>query len=309
MVITVRKKIIPNRVMEEFNKNPQIGRQKLAKLCDISDTDARFYCRMYKELITDINLTSKGVALFDLHHPEHDLAAWFAVYEFIKDFQPTHFVFGGDQQHMDTISSFNKYKPGLIEGKRIKKEYNDFQNEILNPLESILPEGCKKYYIIGNHEYRVDRLIEKNPQYEGFIEVENNLDLSDWKVIPFNEVFNIGDMYFTHGWWYNKHYAKKTVLQAQKMIFVGHVHTPQVYTATSPAYALPKQCVGVGCLCNVNPEYLENKPSAWVHQFLFWYMNNDGTFTYYTPIIVNGRFVVNGKVYDGNELMKNANLS
>ena len=299
----MRKKIIPNRIMEEFNKNPQIGRIQLATICDIPESEARFFCRVYKEMTTGINYESKGVAIWDLHHPEHDKASWLAVKEFIKDFKPDNFVFGGDQQHFDTISSFNKYKPGLIEGKRVKKEYESFQKEILTPLEDALPAYCKKYYIVGNHEYRIERLIEKNPQYEGFIELQNNLDLTSWTVIPFNEVFNIGGMYFTHGWWYNVHYAKKTVLQAQKMIFVGHVHRPQVYTSASPAYALPKQCVGIGCMCNVNPDYLENKPSAWVHQFLFWYMNSDGTFTYYTPILINGRFIANGKVYDGNELL------
>ena len=153
---------------------------------------------------------------------------------------------------------------------------------------------------MGNHEYRIERLLEESPEYEGLIEIEKRLDLEDYTIIPFNDVFNIGDMHFTHGWYYNVHYAKKTVLEAQKMIFVGHVHRPQLYTAVSPAYSLPKQCVGLGCLCNQNPSYLLDKPNAWVHQFLFWYMFDDGTFTYYTPTIINGRCTINGKVYDGN---------
>jgi len=297
----VRKKVIPNYIMQEFQKNPQVGRKELAKLCNIPESEARNYCWLYKEMNKKIKFKGKGIALFDIHFPYHDQAAMEVVFQFLKDFKPDWLVLGGDQMHFDTISSFNKNKPKLTEGKRLKREYRQFQEEILDRLESILPQKCKKYFVIGNHENRTVWLAEKNPQWEGFVEVESNLKLDNWKVIPFNDVFNIGDMHFTHGWYYNIHYAKKTVLEAQKMIFVGHVHRPQLFTATSPAYALPKQCVGIGCLCNRNPDYLQDKPNAWVHQFLFWYMLDDGTFTYYTPIIINGRAVINGKLYNGNE--------
>jgi predicted phosphodiesterase len=297
----MRKKIIPSYIMDIFQKNPRIGRKQLAEEAEIPVGEARFFCRVYKEMTSKIKFKGKGVALFDIHYPEHDEAALEVTFEFLKDFKPDWLILGGDQMTLDAISSFNRRKIKLRENKRLKKEYDGFQRDVLDRLEEILPAKCKKYFIIGNHEYRIDRLKEYNPTYEGLIEVENNLNLKNWIIIPFNNVFNIGDMHFTHGWYYNLHYTKKTVLEAQKMIFVGHVHIPQTHTAVSPAYALPKQCVGVGCLCNRNPEYMEDKPNAWVHQFLFWYMFDDGTFTYFQPTIINGRCIINGKVYDGNE--------
>lgn len=287
--------------MSEFQKNPQIGRIELAKLTGISEQKARFFCKLYKEMITDINYKGRGLFLPDFHFPYHDKACVNIVCEFIKDFKPNWIVLGGDSLDLDMISSYNKFKLKTREGKRLFKDYKDFQEQILDRIEVVLPSRCKKFYMTGNHEYRIDRLLENHPEFEGLIEIEKHLKLENWKVIPFNDVFQIGDMWFAHGWYYNKYYAEKTVRIAQKMMFVGHVHTPQVYTATSPAYTLPKQCVGVGCLCNKNPDYLEDKPNAWVHQFLFWYMLDDGTFTYYTPIIVNGRCVINGKLYNGNE--------
>jgi predicted phosphodiesterase len=305
----MRKKIIPNYIMKIFQKNPHIGRTQLAKAAGIPVTEARFFCRLYKEMTSNVKYRGRGIALFDIQYPDHDVAAMEIIFEFIKDFKPNWCILAGDQMNMDAISSYTRKKLKLREGQRLKREYAGFQEKILDRFNKVLPKNCKKYFIIGNHEYRAVRLVEYSPQYEGMIEVENNLNLEDWIIIPFNDIFNIGDMWFTHGWYYNMHYAKKTVLEAQKMIFVGHVHIPQTYTAVSPAYALPKQCVGTGCLCNRNPEYLEEKPNAWVHQFLFWYMFDDGTFTYYQPIIINGRCIINGKVYDGNKNLQDVSFT
>jgi len=294
------KDIVPNFVMQIMQKNPRIGRKQLAKEANITESMARFYCKVYREKHRPVKCVARGVALYDIHYPDHDRAALQIALQFIDDFKPDYLVLGGDQMQMDSISFFNKNKVKLIEGKRLKKDYLGFQKDVLDQLDLILKRDTKRYFLIGNHEYRVERLLENSPQHEGFIEIDKNLDLSKYKIIPFNMLMNLGELYFTHGWHYNIHYAKQTVLEAQKMIFVGHAHMPQVYTAVGPAEALPKQCVGIGCLCNKNPHYMSNRPNAWVHQFMFWYQFEDGTFTYYTPIIINGRCVINNKVYDGN---------
>lgn len=293
-------KVIPNFVMQEFQKNPKIGRIDLAKKCNIPETQARNYVWLYSQMNKNLKLQGRGVALFDLHYPDHDRACFEITLEFIKDFKPNWIVLGGDQLDLGLISSYNKFKLKTREGKRLYQDYRNFQKDILDRLEEVLPKNCKRFFMMGNHEYRIERLLEKHPEYEGLIEIEKHLKLDNWKIIPFNDVFNIGHMHFTHGWYWNKYYAEKTLRIAQKMIFCGHVHTPQVYTAVSPAYTLPKMCIGLGCLCNKNPDYLEDKPNYWVHQFLYWYSMDDGSFTYYTPVIVNGRCVINGKLYDGN---------
>ena len=153
--------------------------------------------------------------------------------------------------------------------------------------------------MIGNHEYWIERLIDDNPQLEGLVEIENNLNLKDYELIPFNEVLTIGEVNFIHGFYTNKYFAEKNVRIYGKNIFCGHLHSNQVFTSVSPIDTLPKSGVGIGCLCNANPQYMYNKPNAWVHQFMFWYEFPDGSFTYYTPIIINGKCVINNKVYIG----------
>ena len=241
----------------------------------------------------------KGVCLFDIHYPEHDEASMTIVKEFLKDFKPDYMVLGGDQLDLNCISFYNHGKPKLVEGQRLTKDYEGFQKDILDVFDSILPQKCKKYWIVGNHEYRIDRYIESDPQFEGLIEPEKRLNLSDYEVIPFNEVLTIGHMNFIHGIYYNKYHSFKHLIEYEDNIFYGHQHSNQIFTKTSFIHNQPKQGVGVGCLCNKNPHYRRGKPSDWIHQFLYFYIFPDGTFHYYMPIIIDGHCVIDGKVYEG----------
>ena len=295
-------RLIPDVIMQYFQANPDIGRCDLAKVAKISNQEARYYCRLYRDLHKQAKLVGKGIAAFDIHFPDHDKASMNCLFKAIEMVKPDHFVFGGDQFHFDCISHHNKGKVKLLENRRIAKDFEGFQTDILNRLESVLSKNCKKYFMMGNHEYWIDRLIEDNPQLEGLMEIKNNLKLDNYTIVPFNDVLRIGEMTFIHGIYTNKYHAEKHLRIYQKMLFYGHLHTNQVYTSIAPTTSLPKQAVGVGCLCNKNAHYLRNKPNDWLHQFLIWYMFDDGTFVYQTPIIINGKTVINGKVVDGNEL-------
>jgi len=288
---------IPERIKEILEADPKIGRYNLAQKANISESDARFYSKLYK--FSDNKPIQRGIAVGDLHFPDHNPECLSILLQFIDDFKPDHLLLTGDMLDMASISSFNKKKPKLTEGKRLKREYKGFQKLVLDKIDSRVTDSCQKYFFVGNHEYRIDRLIEAEPQYEGFIELENNLNLNDYKIIPFNEVYNLGEMYFMHGDYYNKYHAEKNARIYGKHIFNWHVHTNQVYTMHSPINRLPRQGVSVGCMCNKNPEYMKNKPNHWVNQFMFFYLYGNGSFVYYTPIIINGRTIINGKEYKG----------
>ena len=55
----MRKKLIPNYIMQHIQKNPQIGRIQLAKNLDIPETEARFYCRVFSEMNKEIKYHSQ----------------------------------------------------------------------------------------------------------------------------------------------------------------------------------------------------------------------------------------------------------
>lgn len=294
-------KLIPDDILKYFNENPKIGRMELSEKAVIAVQKARFYCKVYKDAHKDATKTIKrGVALFDIHYPEHSKECMNIVFDFLADFMPDYLVLPGDQMDFNCISHHNKGKFRLIENARLKNDYKGFQKDILDRLIEIVPKKCKKWFMIGNHEYWVERLVDDNPQLEGLVELENNLNLKDWKIIPFNKALTIGEANFIHGIYCNKYHAEKNVRIYNKHIFSGHIHTGQIFTVISPINSLPRQGVSVGCLCNQNMAYMHNKPSAWMHQFMYWYELADGTFRYYIVSILNGIAIINNKVYDGN---------
>lgn len=292
--------LIPDDVMEIFNKRPNIGRRELATIADISESDARFYCKLLKKRQTDVKIVDVGIAAYDIHHPVHNKAAISCLFQVIKDVKPSIFILGGDQLDMNTISTFNTKKPKLVENSRIQNDYKLFVKDIFQPLNDALPKNCKKVWLDGNHEERVDRLLDADPKLTGLIEIYNNIDLSNWTYKKYKEVYQVGHMHFTHGLYFNRYHAEKNVRIYQKNIISGHAHTFQVYTSVSPISSLPKQGISIGCLCDKNPDYRKNVPNRWINQFMVFYILSDGTFRYETPTILHGRMVFNGKLYSGN---------
>jgi len=250
-----------------------------------------------KSMINRDDVVERGVALWDIHYPDQDDSCMSIVHQFVDDFNPDYFLLCGDQLDMASISYYNRNKPKLVESKRLAEDYKGFQRDVLDKFDNILDDRCLRYFFIGNHEYRAERIIESDPQYEGFIEPEINLDLSLYKVVPFNGFLTVGKMNFIHGIYINKYNSNKHLSVYEDNVFYGHTHSNQVFTKLSPFLNLPRQAVNVGCLCNKNPSYMRSRPNSWVHQFLFWYMFDDGSFVYYTPIIINDKCFINGKLY------------
>jgi hypothetical protein len=293
--------IVPSNIMQFFIENPKISRRKLKERANISENEARFYCKLMRKKQEDIKIKSVGIAVWDLHYPYQYKEGFTCILKICCDLSPNIFILGGDQMDFDMISSYNRKKPKLLEGKRIGTMYDHFQKEIIDQLELVLSNDCKKHFFIGNHEFRVERLLEYEPKLEGLVEIGENLKLDKWNIIEYNKILQLGHMHFMHGIYWDKYHSEKHSRIYQKNIFYGHVHNSQIFTMVSPIDSLPKQAVSIGCMCNTNPEYRENQPNSWINQFMLFYILTDGTFRYEIITILNGCCIVNGKLYDGNK--------
>jgi len=262
-------------------------------------------------------LIKRIVLLPDIHHPHHNKLAINAVFKFIKYFKPHAVNIMGDAMNMDAVNHWklsrgsNKY----FENKRLSDEYQNFDDEILTPLEKILPKHCDKVFMGGNHEYWIDILLEKMQTLIGSIEVEKQLRLKerDWQWIPWVEInreegtyrrgtTQYGKLLVFHGQYTNKYHAYKTVDTYSKSCAYCHVHDVQMHTKTTvDDHKGFHTAQSIGCLCNKSPEFMGGRMNRWVNAFGVLYVREDGNYNLYVPIIINGQFCFDGKVFDGNK--------
>jgi hypothetical protein len=258
----------------------------------------------------------KVVSLFDAHvgwvkvpkngqlvtKRTHNPKALKAALAFVEDFAPDVVILGGDQLNAGPVSHWNSRKPRLTEGFRLKKELDELNELLLSHLDGI-PD---KRWLTGNHEAWIDQFLEEHPGLEGMISPKDYLDLEGlgWKFFDQYQLTNIGKLFYCHGENATTvHHAKKMLDLYKKCIRYGHRHTAQTALASSMVDEKDKKdAKAIPCLCDLNPDYSYNNPNNWVNGFQFAYVFPDGSFTDYVVTMIDNRFVVDGKVYDGRRM-------
>lgn len=242
----------------------------------------------------------KGIAVFDLHYPEHTKRLWRNILNFMGDFQPDVFALGGDNMHMESISHWNKNKRVTVEGLRLKKEYAGFQADVLDEAEARLPEDARKIILLGNHDGEwVRDYIDEHPNMQGYAEPANNLRLDDWEVYEYGESAEVGKLHIIHGLYCVQHNAYKTVTVYHRNVIYGHGHTYQAHTEITPLDSDAHTAVQIPCACDMNPDYARNKPNAWLNGFAVFYVQPNGNFNLYPVTAIDGCFTApNGVRYE-----------
>lgn len=250
-----------------------------------------------------------AIADFDKHYPMYDKPTWAAELDYIKQNPPDIFIFGGDQLHLDCISHHTKAMPLYRTRRSYMNDIEGFERDILVPLERLLPKNCEKIWIIGNHErFEVD-LIEEHPELENAVDHVRLLRLiaRGWQIIPLGHTYKLGKLNICHGEILSglgnqcgTFPAKKAVELYAGNVLAGHTHSPQTFTKISPVEHINKwQAYISPTTGNVNPSYLRNRPTSWLHGINLIDVFPDGQYNYYSVIIHKGRFSFAGKVYGG----------
>lgn len=254
-------------------------------------------------------MIKRGVLLPDFHHPHINISAVDAVFQFIKWFKP-HFVnIMGDAMNMDFCNHW-KRKQGDNEyfvGKSVKGDYEAFDEDILTPLEKLVPKDCEKTFMGGNHDDWVNIVTRKDTTLKGSIEPEINLRLKErnWEWIPWIKnnkrgIKQYGKLLVHHGIYTNKYHAAKTAETFSKSCAYGHTHDIQSYTkVTVDDYRGYHTAQSIGCLCTTSPEFMKGGMNRWVNAFGILYVREDGLFNLYVPVIIKGKFVFEGRIFGG----------
>ena len=121
--------------------------------------------------------------------------------KYISDTKPDIIVNIGDTYDMPSLSSYDKGKASA-EGRRFVDDINAGNKglELLNlAIHKDPTYNPRKVFCKGNHEHRIDRYVEDNPELIGVIGTELlPLESYGWEVHDFLHPVEIEDIYFVH---------------------------------------------------------------------------------------------------------------
>lgn len=206
-------------------------------------------------------------------------------------------MLGGDILDCSCISHHNHGKPGAVEGFRLLSDAKELRAELIDPLESMSKKSLT--YIIGNHEDWLTDLSDQIPALEGIIGVRPLLSLKNkWKIVEQGGTHKLGKLIFIHGDQIKggENAAKNATLAYERNVRLGHFHTYATYAKTSAVEANGHTGIVVPCLCKKSPKYGGGAPNRWMQGFLWGYIG-ENMFSDYVSVIVDGKFIANGKEY------------
>jgi predicted phosphodiesterase len=237
----------------------------------------------------------------DHHVPHQDQVSINAVLDLMDDVKFDVNIILGDFLDFGCISHWNQGRQKTLEMQRLKKDYIA-GNVLLDEMDKRLPAGCEKHFFKGNHEVWIDDLLEKTPQLEGLVEPESQLKLIErgYKIYQYNDVIEFGKLNLTHGIYAGANPTKKHLDELKVNIMFGHTHTMEVKMSSSAARKIAFSGYNVGCLCHMCPDYMRNRPSGWTNGIAIIYLYPNGYFEVNMIRILEGRFIYNNKIYDGN---------
>ena len=147
----------------------------------------------------------------DHAHPEDNFRRYEWLGKYIIDNKPEVIVKMGDSWDMASLCSYDKGKKDFV-FKNVQKDIeagHKAERILFSPIieyNKKRRKNRKKKYtpkiikILGNHEYRVQRLLDYDPIWEGTISMDSfktRLDLKE-TVVPFNEYIIIDGIAYSH---------------------------------------------------------------------------------------------------------------
>jgi len=220
---------------------------------------------------------------------------------FGEDWQPDEAIIGHDFMEFGPISYWNQRNRLEMEGRRLAHDF-EYANQILDRICAFTKQ--KITYQPGNHDWWMNQYIQERPELEGLINQDKilGLDKRGIEYLKYGKVYKVGKASFTHAMlksrktYTTKYHASRMAEDYGQSIFYGHWHSHQVFTRITWD-SKPNTAVAIGCLSDLNPGWLRECPNNWVNQLLFMYFDSRGHFTFYAPILIDNKFIWNGKLY------------
>lgn len=133
--------------------------------------------------------------------PGADLSHLRALGRFIADKKPDVIINIGDFFDMESLSSYDRGKLSF-EGRRVIEDLQagyEGMEELVGQWRNVRGYHPKMVFTLGNHEFRIHRFAQDNPEFSGFLGMELlRLEEYGWEVYPFLEPFQRKNIYYVH---------------------------------------------------------------------------------------------------------------
>ena len=303
----IRRYDLQDHVMHKPSTEKFLGNVDYDVLDDNNFDEAKLKAKLKWKINKSRKLKTKGkpyeigICWSDCHIPHQNDPAVKAVLKLMDDIKFDKNIITGDFMDLGCIGHWNKNKHKTLEMARLKNDYIQ-GNALLDEMDKRLPKDAEKFYLMGNHEVWADNFLEEMPALTGMVEPETMLFLKErgYQISQYNELVQFGRLFMTHGIYSGANPTKKHLDELKVNILFSHTHTKEERMSPSPARKIAFSGYNIGCLCDLGPDYMRNRPNAWTHAFAVVYFFKNGYFDVKVPRIVEGRFIFNGKIYDGN---------
>lgn len=118
--------------------------------------------------------------------------------KFARDTNPDTIICLGDWVNMDSLSHFDRGKKSF-EGRRYKKEIDHAEEALYLFNKSLKDKKVRKIMLGGNHEHRITRFVEDNPELDGTLSV---MDIPftkyGWEYHDYEKIVEIEGILYCH---------------------------------------------------------------------------------------------------------------
>lgn len=230
----------------------------------------------------------------DVHYPVHDYRAVDLVAQVAAAKKFDLVIQLGDFLDLDALGRWTAGNARNVEGERFVADAAlgaEFLKKLMKSVRRRVP-SAPLIMLEGNHEQRVERLLDGTPYLEGLFDIPRLLDFDEIGNASFIRVSSEHSLYrldwcggkiksrvltrrdwvhglgvaFIHGWYCNIHSAKKHAeTYGRGPIVYGHVHAVQQHTLASFGRPAPS-ATSLGHLRIADPSWIAG-PIAWQHAF------------------------------------------
>ena len=188
-----------------------------------------------------------------------------ALKKLTKEIKPAALILNGDVLDFPQIS---RHPPIGWETTPTPKDELEAAQDHLNDLVQASPRGCRKLWLLGNHDARFEtRLATVAPEYKNIkgIHLSDHFPLWDkgWSA------WINDDVVCKHRWKGGIHATYNNTLNAGKTMITGHLHSQKVTPFTD--YNGTRYGIDTGCVADADHrafvDYTEDNPKSWISGF------------------------------------------